>query len=200
MGTTSRRLTASLLVAGLLVLGACGGGGDDDADATTTTAPSSTTAGEGSSSTTEGAGSTEATASTDDPDGTTTTVEGGAATTAPDTRQQPDEGAGAPDEEAPDVDWARDAAAYRGQDGRRIAFLCPPDGDLSASVWGTDTYTDDSAVCVAAVHQGIINPVEGGRVVIEIAPGEDGYTGSEANDVTSQDYGNWGGSFTFPAS
>ena len=65
-------------------------------------------------------------------------------------------------------------------------------------MWGTDTYTDDSSVCIAAVHAGLITEDEGGRVVIEIAPGEESYTGSEANGITSTDYGSWSGSFTFP--
>ena len=35
--------------------------------------------------------------------------------------------------------------------------------------------------------------------MIEIAPGEAEYEGSEEHDVTSLDYGAWDGSFTFPA-
>ena len=197
MRVTTRRLTATLLVAGVLLAGACGGDDKDDAGAasTTTAAAPASPADDGSSTTVAA-----------DPGSSTTAVEsgdegdGGAGTVAPDTVQQPDEGAGAPDEEAADVDWAKSATEYRGRDGERIAFLCPPDGDLSHSVWGTDTYTDDSAVCVAAVHQGIITTVEGGRVVIEIAPGEESYAASTAHGVTTLDYGAWSGSYTFPAS
>lgn len=196
MRTTTRRATAALLAGAVLLLGACGGDdGDDDAAATTTTEA------EADAAPTTGADDEAATSTAgDEPDDpTTTTAEPGddATTTAPDTSDEPGPGEGAPDEEAPDVAWDLDASQYRGQDGRRIAFLCPPDGDPTQSVWGTDTYTDDSSVCAAAVHQGLINTVEGGRVIIEIAPGEESYEGSEANGVTSQDYAAWSGSFTF---
>lgn len=202
MSRSSRRLAASFLVAGLLVLGACGGDddGDDASDSSTTTVAADTGSDDGgASSTTDDGGETDGTDDTDGTDGPTTTDEDGATTTAPDTSQEPDEGSGAPDEEAPDVSWDLNAAQYRGEDGKRIAFLCPPDGEIG-TVWGTDTYTDDSSVCSAAVHQGIINTIEGGRVVVEIGPGEESYEGSEANGVTSLDYGSWGGSFTFPPS
>ena len=65
-------------------------------------------------------------------------------------------------------------------------------------MWGTDVYTDDSSVCSAAVHAGLITVEDGGKVVIEIAPAEEEYKGSDANGVESSDYGPWGGSFTFP--
>ena len=39
----------------------------------------------------------------------------------------------------------------------------------------------------------------GGRVVIEIAPGLEQYTGSDANGITSSDYASWEGSYFFPA-
>ena len=43
------------------------------------------------------------------------------------------------------MSWDLNAAQYRGEDGKRIAFLCPPDGEIGP-VWGTDIYTDDSAI------------------------------------------------------
>ncbi len=81
--------------------------------------------------------------------------------------------------------------------GDRYSFNCPANGELGASVWGTDTYTNDSAICVAAVHAGKIDPTAGGLITIEIAPGQDSYTGGDRNGVVTADYGPWGGSFIF---
>jgi hypothetical protein len=197
---TVRRLAVPALAA-LVVLAGCGGDGDDDdAKATTTTAAETTTTADDGTTTTE-AGDDGSTTTEAGDSGSTTTEAGedgdDPTTTVPDTSDEGQEGVGAPDAEAPDVSWDLNAAQYRGEDGKRIAFLCPPDGELG-SVWGTETYTDDSSVCSAAVHAGIINSIEGGRVVVEIAPGEESYDGTEANGVTSQDYGSWDGSFTFP--
>lgn len=96
-----------------------------------------------------------------------------------------------------DETWARNATEYRGDDGRRVTILCAPDGPLGA-VWGTETYTDDSSICTAAVHAGLITPESGGAVNIRIGPGQESYRGSTANGVTSSDYGPFDGSFTFP--
>ena len=64
---------------------------------------------------------------------------------------------------------------------------------------GTGTYTDDSSICTAAVHAGLITLANGGKVTIEIAPGANSYSGTTANGVTSSSYDSWSGSFTFPA-
>jgi hypothetical protein len=93
--------------------------------------------------------------------------------------------------------WARNATEYRGQDGTTFTIGCSADGPLG-SAWGTDTYTDDSSICTAAVHSGVITVEDGGSVVIEIAPGQASYQGSSANGVTTSDYGAFDGSFTFP--
>ena len=53
-----------------------------------------------------------------------------------------------------------------------------------ADVWGTDVYTDDSSICTAAVHAGLIEADDGGEVTFELAPGRDEYTGSEASAST----------------
>jgi hypothetical protein len=105
----------------------------------------------------------------------------------------PADGAPAP----PDaVSWLDSAQEYRGRDGERLSFVCPPDGSLSA-VYGTDTYTDDSSICGAAVHAGLISFESGGAVTIEIRPGQESYTGSTRNGVTSSSWGTWAGSFVF---
>jgi hypothetical protein len=94
--------------------------------------------------------------------------------------------------------WSRTAADRVGQDGTRLTIKCSPNGPFGG-VWGTGTYTSDSSICTAAVHAGILDAATGGSVTVEIAAGQDSYEGSEANGVTSSDYGAYTGSFTFPA-
>ncbi len=86
------------------------------------------------------------------------------------------------------------AATNRGNDGQRYTIACPPNG-TTRTVWGTTFYTDDSGICTAAVHRGAITVESGGSVTYEIAPGQESYEGSEANGITTQDYGPWGGTF-----
>ncbi len=93
--------------------------------------------------------------------------------------------------------WTVNAKAYKGQNGTRVTLQCSANGTLG-SVYGTGTYTDDSSVCTAAVHVGLITVAKGGTVVIQIAAGQASYKGSTANGVTSSDYGSWDGSFLFP--
>jgi len=93
-----------------------------------------------------------------------------------------------------DTTWATSPVDYRDQIGKRFAYPCTPNGELSI-VWGSGPYSDDSSVCSAGVHAGVITIEQGGRVVIEIKPGEPSYQGTEKNGVTTGDYGDWGGSF-----
>ena len=94
------------------------------------------------------------------------------------------------------IAWGTNAASYRGQNGQRVTLLCPPSW-TAASVWGTDVYTDDSSICTAAVHAGLINAASGGAVQIEIRPGLPAYVGSARYGVASAGYGAWHGSYVF---
>ncbi|KAG8555482.1 hypothetical protein GDO81_017719 [Engystomops pustulosus] len=58
------------------------------------------------------------------------------------------------------------------------------------SVWGTDVYTDDSSICRAAIHAGLI-PNEGGEVTVWKTPGHVSYSGSTRNGITTKHYGTW---------
>lgn len=84
-------------------------------------------------------------------------------------------------------------AAYRGQDGAIFSFEVT--GATAGSVWGDGVYTDDSALAAAAVHAGVLQPGETGRVDVEILPGQASYTGAESHGVISRDYGTWSGSY-----
>ncbi|PIO16159.1 hypothetical protein AB205_0005830, partial [Aquarana catesbeiana] len=77
---------------------------------------------------------------------------------------------------------------------------CPSDCTVNGrNVWGTDVYTDDSSICKAAIHAGILGNT-GGLVTVEKSPGQQSYTGSTRNGVTTNNYGAWSGSFVFHAS
>ena len=94
------------------------------------------------------------------------------------------------------MSWPASATSFRGQNGARYLYVCPPGGS-AAPVWGTDTYTDDSSVCTAAVHKGWLSFTHGGYLTIQIVSGLASYVGSTRNGVTTKSYGRWSGSFTF---
>lgn len=89
------------------------------------------------------------------------------------------------------------AQAAEGSTGEVFGHTCPAGCDLSATIWGTDVYTDDSPICVAAVHAGVIDASSGGGVDIELLEGRDSYEGSTRNGVTSSDWESWPRSFRF---
>lgn len=87
------------------------------------------------------------------------------------------------------------ATQLRG-DRRSISCLCTAAATATqGSVWGSDVYTDDSAICRAALHAGVIGR-SGGAVTITTLPGRSAYSGSSRNGVSTSEYGSWQGSFT----
>lgn len=95
------------------------------------------------------------------------------------------------------IDWGKQADSLRGRNGERFTFTCPANGRAGGRLWGTDIYTDDSSICTAAVHAGLITYDSGGTVTIEIRPGQQSYQGSSRNGAASAGYGFWHGSFVF---
>jgi hypothetical protein len=84
--------------------------------------------------------------------------------------------------------------AYRGRE-QRVKCYCAPQ-EMSGTVWGSGIYTDDSSVCHAALHAGVIDR-NGGEVTLSTLPGRSSYAGSSRNGVRTQSYGRWQGSFRF---
>lgn len=95
---------------------------------------------------------------------------------------------------AQQITWATQADNLRGRNGQRFTYICPS-GAVSTRLWGTDVYTDDSSICTAAVHEGLITAQSGGTVTIEIRGGASSYQGTTRNGVKSTPYGAWHGSF-----
>ena len=69
-----------------------------------------------------------------------------------------------------------------------IKVICPAGCQNTGSekVVGTEVFTDDSAVCKAAIHNGVINAEKGGKLQVGIMDGKDSYLGSEAFGIKSE--------------
>jgi hypothetical protein len=81
----------------------------------------------------------------------------------------------------------------RGKNGK--TFLFEVTGAQNGSVWGTDIYTDDSSLAVAAVHAGVLQVGQKGAVKVTILPGQQSYTGSTRNGITTGAWPAFDGSF-----
>ncbi|MDG2004433.1 MAG: LCCL domain-containing protein [Novosphingobium sp.] len=87
------------------------------------------------------------------------------------------------------------ATDYRNS-GKTITCACGSSETTSGSVWGNDTYTDDSKICRAAVHAGVIGS-GGGQVTFIMIGGQSAYQSTSRNGVSSSSYGSWHGSYRF---
>ena len=97
---------------------------------------------------------------------------------------------------APPPELCTTAESGRGHVGATFSCVCPRDS-APASVWGTDIYSDDSSICSAALHAGILSGSDGGEVRYTVSPGLSGYIGTTRNGITSKSYASWFGSFSF---
>ena len=70
-------------------------------------------------------------------------------------------------------------------------------GNGGGGVWGTDIYTSDSYIPVAAVHAGAIAAGETKEVYIKIVEGLNDYPGTTRNGITTSGWGGWGLSYQF---
>jgi len=72
------------------------------------------------------------------------------------------------------------------------SFLFELVGTNEGNIWGTDAYTGDSRVAVAAVHSGSLRIGERGLVRVTIVDGSERvFDGSERHGIRSMDYGNY---------
>lgn len=83
-------------------------------------------------------------------------------------------------------------AAVPGDDAPLICNC--PGGGTNGSVWGSGPYTADSDICTAARHAGAIG-AEGGPLQLTRQLGQDSYSGTSQNGVSTGDWGSYGQSF-----
>jgi hypothetical protein len=72
-------------------------------------------------------------------------------------------------------------------------------GEVAGPLWGTDVYTGDSSLAVAAVHAGLVKPGESAIVKVTVEQPLPHYAGSLQNGVTSQEFGRYGTAFRLGA-
>lgn len=72
-------------------------------------------------------------------------------------------------------------------------------GAAEGIAWGTDVYSGDSNLAVAAVHAGLVKPGDTAIVrVTSVAPPAQ-FTGSARHGVTTHDFGRYGSAFAMAA-
>jgi hypothetical protein len=85
--------------------------------------------------------------------------------------------------------------AYRGLNGREFHFRVTGRAPAEYAIWGTDVYTDDSYLAIAAVHAGALRVGETGLLKVTILPGQAAYPGSQRHGVRSESYPAFDGSY-----
>jgi hypothetical protein len=66
----------------------------------------------------------------------------------------------------------------------------------AGTVWGSEIFTSDSTLALAAVHAGLLADGESAAITVKVLAGQDSYTGSTKNGVTTSGYGFWGLSYS----
>jgi len=85
---------------------------------------------------------------------------------------------------------------FESQQGKVLAFTVTGMA-AGGSVWGTDVYTTDSRLAMAAVHAGVLKVGETGVVRLKIVPSPPSYTGSSRHGVTTSPYGIYRAAYQF---
>jgi hypothetical protein len=87
---------------------------------------------------------------------------------------------------------------FRNSVGKTIYFrLSAQPQQLRGTVWGTDSYTLDSNLTMAAVHAGALLPGQTKVVGVTILGPQNAFGGSVRNNIQSMPYGNFQGAFKF---
>jgi len=65
----------------------------------------------------------------------------------------------------------------------------------TGTVWGCGPYTADSALPTAVIHAGLLADGEWGLIRVKYTEGQEAYTGTTKNGITTSSYGRWNLSF-----
>ena len=65
-------------------------------------------------------------------------------------------------------------------------------GNATGPIWGTDVYTGDTLIAVAAVHAGLVKPDQEGVIKVTVVSPPAQFQGSLRHGVSSHDFGRFG--------
>jgi LCCL domain-containing protein len=72
-------------------------------------------------------------------------------------------------------------------------------GAVEGMLWGTDVYTGDSALAVAAVHAGLVKVDESAIVKVTVVAPLQKYQGSVRHGIASHEFGRYGTAYKLSA-
>jgi len=84
---------------------------------------------------------------------------------------------------------------YRSRVGQTFRVRVIGSAASGRGIWGTDVYTDDSDLSLAAVHAGILLANQEGEVLVTFLPGQSQYQGSTRNGVITSNFDAFPGSY-----
>jgi hypothetical protein len=86
--------------------------------------------------------------------------------------------------------------SFESQQGKVLAFTVTGMA-AGGSVWGTDVYTTDSRLAIAAVHAGQVKVGETGVVRVKVIPSPPSFAGSSRHGITTSPYGPYRAAYQF---
>jgi len=83
------------------------------------------------------------------------------------------------------IDWATKGLNIPETFAASIPVVCPGSGAMTYLIWGSDVYQEDSSICTAAVHVGLITKAKGGKFFVSRVAGGSSYPSLYRNGVQS---------------
>ena len=91
------------------------------------------------------------------------------------------------------IDWSTKWLGVPEGFATSVPVTCPSGGAMTFQIWGSDVYQEESSICIAAVHAGLITRANGGNVFVTADNGKNNYPDVDRNGVKSTF---WGGGAT----
>ena len=86
---------------------------------------------------------------------------------------------------------------FDGEINTNVKVICPGGciNTGTTKIYGTEVFSDDSSVCKAAIHNGVINSDKGGKLEVNILEGRSAYLTTDSNGLKSDNKEKWDRSF-----